>query len=321
MPKTHKYQKLVAVFAILALCSCSGRYQVISGYAQGGCYTVKYNPKGVKQDNFEIRRSIGAILDSIDRSLSGYNAASTLSRYNAGERTATDPLFERALGMADGFYRLTGGAVDCWAAPLFDLWGFGFGDADGNVPSEARVREALDECAGRGKVNFNSFAQGLSCDMVAEYLRGIGVKDMLVDIGEIYCCGLNPRGQGWTVAVDNPVDGNETPGADIRGIWSSDGKPCGIVTSGNYRKFFVRDSRKYSHTIDPRTGYPVEHTLLSATVVAPSAALADAMATFCMVSGPEEAQKRILAEPEMEAYFILSDGVWASPGFNLISQE
>lgn len=315
------FSKLAAAFAVLALCSCSGRYEIVSGYAQGGVYSVKYNSRGAKLSHAEIRRGIESILDSIDRSLSGYNAASTLSRYNAGERRYDDPLFDTALGMAEEYYALSDGAVDCWSAPLFDLWGFGFSGDGSEIPSDAQLGEAREECARRTRVNFNSFAQGLSCDIVASYLRDAGVEDMLVDIGEIYCCGLNPKGKGWTIAVDNPVDGNNSPGADIRAIWSSDGRACGIVTSGNYRKFYVRDSVKYSHTIDPRSGKPVEHSLLSATVVAPSAALADAMATFCMVSGPEEARKRILAEPEMEALMISSDGVWTSPGFNIISQE
>ena len=138
---------------------------------------------------------------------------------------------------------------------------------------------------------------------------------MLVDIGEIFCEGLNPAGRGWTIGVDNPVDGNDTPGADIRGVWESDGGACGIVTSGNYRKFYVRDGKKYAHTIDPRTGYPVTHGLLSATVVAPTAAEADALATACMVLGPEAARDLILSRPELEGYLITGDGSWMSDGF------
>ena len=91
--------------------------------------------------------------------------------------------------------------------------------------------------------------------------------------------------------------------------------PCGIVTSGNYRKFFIRDGRKYAHTIDPRTGYPVTHDLLSATVVAPTAAEADALATACMVIGPEGAQRLIDSRPDLEGYLITGTGTWMSDGF------
>ena len=180
--------------------------------------------------------------------------------------------------------------------------------------------------AGEGpmpKLNFNAVAQGYTCDLVAEYLRSIGVKDMLVDIGEIYCQGLNPSGQGWTIGVDRPVDGNETPGADLDGIWTSEGRSCGIVTSGNYRKYYIRDGRKYAHTIDPRTGYPVTHQLLSATVTAESGAAADAYATYCMVLGLDGAKEFIESRPDLEGYLIYdSDGEmkeWASAGFILAS--
>ena len=166
-------------------------------------------------------------------------------------------------------------------------------------------------------MNFNAIAQGYSCDIVAEYLYSIGVKDMLVDIGEIFCDGRNPSGEGWSIGVDNPVDGNDSPGSDLRGIWRSNGAAQGIVTSGNYRKFYVKDGKKYAHTIDPRSGRPVEHGLLSASVVAPTAAEADALATACMVLGPQGARELVEALDGVEAYLIFADGVWTSEGFNL----
>ena len=161
-----------------------------------------------------------------------------------------------------------------------------------------------------------AFCEKVTKPFVAEYLRGLGVRDMLVDIGEIWCCGHNPSGRGWTVGIDAPVDGNNAPGADLRGIWTSGGDGIGIVTSGNYRKFYVRDGKKYAHTVDPRSGRPVSHGLLSATVTAPAAAAADALATACMVLGPEEARRLILSCPEWEACFIMdTDQIWTSPGF------
>ena len=149
---------------------------------------------------------------------------------------------------------------------------------------------------------------------------------MLVNIGEIWCDGLNASGKPWTVGIDRPVDGNNAPGADLSGIMTSEGKPCGIVTSGNYRKFYVRNGKKVAHTIDPRTGYPVENGLLSATVLvrsgsgAPAATAADAYATWCMVLGPEKAAE--LSGDGVEVYLVSAapDGSmqeWASPGFPL----
>ena len=173
-----------------------------------------------------------------------------------------------------------------------------------------------EENAGRPLFNFNAIAQGYSADKVATYLYSIGVKDMLVDIGEIYCDGLNPQGKPWRIGIDRPKDGNNTPGADMQAILESSGGPQGIVTSGNYRKFYIKDGVKYSHTIDPRTGYPVQHNLLSATIIAPTAMEADAYATYCMVIGKEKAQEFILSRPDLEACLI-SEDIWTSPGFKL----
>ena len=171
------------------------------------------------------------------------------------------------------------------------------------------------------QLNYNAIAQGYSCDVVAEYLYSIGVKDMMVDIGEIYCDGLNPSGNRWTIGIDSPVDGNNNPGENLQAIFRVPEGPHGVVTSGNYRKFYVKDGKKYAHTVDPRTGYPVSHSLLSATILAPDATLADAYATYCMVLGLEDSQAFILSQPEVEGCLIYDNGgnfqIWTSPGFQL----
>ena len=307
---------LTFLLAAVLLSGCQrGGYAVFTGFAQGGTYTVKTDLNGVSVPKEEIAAHIDAILDSIDFSLSGYNKSSLLTRFNAGEEIVPDRFFREVRALSEQYRAQTGGAFDCASAPLFDIWGFGF--TSDSLPDPARVQAALLACKEEKVLNFNAIAQGYTCDVVADYLHSIGVHNMLVDIGEIYCEGVNPSGQGWTIGVDNPVDGNDTPGEDIKGIWQSDGGACGIVTSGNYRKFYVKDGKKYAHTIDPRTGYPVEHGLLSATVVAPTAAEADALATACMVLGPEAAKELILSRPELEGYLITDTGTWTSDGFKL----
>ena len=310
---------IVILLSAALLCSCTGRsYVSFSGYAQGGTYTVKANLDGVSVPRAEIAGTIDSLLTRIDFSLSGYNKNSILSRRNRGEEVEPDELFNEVKALSDRYREETDGAFDVAAAPLFDIWGFGF-TAD-SLPSPELIAEALEACSKEEKLNFNAIAQGYTCDVVARYLHSIGVRDMLVDIGEIRCEGLNARGGGWTIGVDNPVDGNFTPGADLRGIWSSEGAACGIVTSGNYRKFYVKDGKKYSHTIDPRTGMPVDHDLLSATIVAPTAAEADAYATACMVMGTEKAKEFILSHEGVEGYLITSETTWTSPGFGLRKQ-
>lgn len=300
-----------------SVCGCArDRYVSFGGYAQSVIYEVRVNMKGVRTPENEIAHTIDSLLNDIDFSISGYNRNSLLCRYNAGEEIIPDRYFSELLELSDKYHELTGGAFDVYGAPLFDIWGFGF--TTDSLPSPERVAEALELSRERKILNFNAIAQGYSCDVIAAYLHSIGITDMLVDIGEIYCEGLNPSRRGWTIGVDNPVDGNETPGADMRGIWQSDGSGYGIVTSGNYRKFYIKDGKKYAHIIDPRSGYPVEHELLSATITAPTAAEADALATACMVMGPQKAKELIESLPGVEGYLITSEDVWTSDGFRLV---
>ena len=314
MNRRQFFLLIIICLAILSSCS-KGRYEVFSGYAQGGTYTVKANLKGVKVSHAQIASKIDSLLTGIDFSISGYNKNSILSRRNRGEDAAPDSIFSALVRLSELYSGQTDGAFSVTAAPLYDLWGFGF--KSGEFPDEGQIAEALARSK-EGKIfNFNAIAQGYSCDLIASYLYSIGVKDMLVDIGEIYCDGLNPSGKGWAIGVDEPIDGNDTPGAKLNSIWRSDGGPCGIVTSGNYRKFYIREGKKYAHTIDPQSGRPVEHNLLSATIIAPTAAQADAYATACMVMGPEKAREFIESHDGIEGLLICADSSWASEGFNI----
>ena len=338
-------------FLMISSCSPRDRYVAISGFAQGGTYTVKFNLNGVdgmiEKSPVEIRDSVDAILSRIDNSISGYNRKSLLSRFNSGQDIIPDSVFLDIYVKGYDVFNSTEGIVDVASAPLFDLWGFGFTRdslpapdvlesalaASGMDRMKYDVRSVigtdgtlspvsllLDE-GPSPKLNFNAIAQGYSCDLVASYLYSIGVKDMLVDIGEIFCDGVNPSGQPWTLGIDRPVDGNDERGADLQVVFKSPGGPCGIVTSGNYRKYYVKDGKKYSHSIDPRTGCPVNHSLLSATIVAADALTADAYATYCMVVGLQEAQRFLEGTSGFEGCLIYDeDGqmkTWSSEGFIL----
>ncbi|MBQ9548199.1 MAG: FAD:protein FMN transferase [Bacteroidales bacterium] len=337
--------RLFVLFLVCLLASACGRGRYLSfkGYAQGGTYTVKVNVRGMHAKPAQMGAAIDSILRAVDFSLSGYNKASVLSRFNAGESVVPDELFLDLYERSCRFWEETGGALDIAAGPLFDAWGFGF-TAD-SLPSaerlaQARARSGLSRCRrdirqalgpdGRLRpsdllregetgpapvLNFNAVAQGYSCDLVAAWLEERGARDYLVDIGEIRCAGLNQQGRGWSIGIDHPADGNDRPGAQLDGIWTSDGGRCGIVTSGNYRKYYIKDGKKYAHTLDPRSGLPVQHSLLSATVTAPDATQADALATACMVWGAETARSYIEAHAELEACLICADSIWTSPGF------
>lgn len=315
---------------------------------------IKVNTDGAKPAPEDMKTAIDSILNAFDNSLSGYNRNSILTRFNAGETVVPDSTFIEMYRLAVDFWKTTGGALDVSAAPLFDIWGFGF--TSDSLPSPSLVEEVrktvgmdrlvpdlADAVAPDGtlrgadvvadgdlehlpRLNYNAIAQGYACDLVASYLEGAGVKDMLVNIGgEIVCSGVNPAGAAWTIGVDRPVDGNNVSGADLKGVMEAGPERCGVVTSGNYRKFYVKDGKKYAHTVDPRTGWPVQHSLLSATIVAPDAVTADAFATYCMVLGLEGAVEFIEGRPDLEAYLIYEDSegvmhAWHSSGFRLVKE-
>ena len=346
MTMRHKISILaLTVVAVLSL-SCARRsgYVRIEGYAQGGTYSVIFNTEGVDKGPVEIRDTVESILRKIDFTLSGYNKNSVLSRFNAGETIMVDEMFAEIYSMGRDVWEETGGAVDVSFSPLYDLWGFGF--KNGNLPTAQQVdsvrsfcgmgfcRESIVDMIGvemasaslyleshgsaSPQLNYNAIAQGYSCDLVARYLYSIGVKDMMVNIGEIFCDGKNPSGVAWTIGIDRPEDGNNELGAQLQGVFSVPEGPHGVVTSGNYRKFYVKDGKKYAHTIDPRTGYPVTHNLLSATIVAADAMIADAYATYCMVIGFDEAKAFIESREDLEGCLVYDDGgefvTWCSAG-------
>lgn len=325
-------------------CAKRGGYVKIEGYAQGGVYSVTFNMDGVDMEPVEIRDSVESILRKIDFTLSGYNKNSVLSRFNAGESVVVDEMFAEIYSMGHEVWKETEGAVDVSFSPLYDMWGFGF--KNGSLPSARQVDSVMSLC-GMGllkasmaenigsvlepsslylephdgfspQLNYNAIAQGYSCDLVARYLYSIGVKDMMVNIGEIFCDGKNPSGVAWTIGIDRPEDGNNELGAQLQGVFSVPEGPHGVVTSGNYRKFYIKDGKKYAHTVDPRTGYPVTHNLLSATVVADNAMIADAYATYCMVIGFEQAKAFIESRNDLEGCLVYDDGgefvTWCSAG-------
>jgi len=331
---------IVLSIASLIMISCStsnSGYNTIEGFAQGSTYHIIYsNIDGYSPD--EIKNLTDGILDDINNSISGYNKGSILSRINSGEDTPLDSIFIRTFNRSVEIWQESEGAFDPSAAPLFDIWGFGFEDKSkvsqsmidstlllvgmDNFTLENRTdgtTHLVKKIPG-SKLNFNAIGQGISCDLVAEELERLGCENYLVEIGrEIICKGNSSRGGVWKVGLDKPIDGNMDEGKNLQEIITlNDG---GIVTSGNYRKFYIEDGKKYSHTIDPSTGYPVQHSTLCATVITEDAATADAYATWFMVVGVDSAKTIINARNNIEAYIIYGEQdsmlVWHTPGIGL----
>ena len=333
---------LILVLALFAAgCNHSQQYMQITGYAQGGEYYVTCSLADAGRAT-QLKQAIDDTLSAIDWSVSGYNKGSLLTRINNGEKPPLDSIFIDLFNLSRKISVETGGCFDVTGAPLFDLWGFGF--KEGSMPDDDAIASAmavvgmdrftlyeeegktyLDMPVG-GRLNFNAIAQGYSCDVVAKVLEAFGSENYMVSLGgELVCRGLSARGDKWRVWIDMPADGNMDSGALKQDVIAV--SDCGLVTSGNYRKYYVVDGVKYSHTIDPTTGRPVTHDLLSATVLAEDAATADALATALMVAGPEKGRK-MAADwlPRGRGVYLVYGSqddmrVWHTPGLDLESEK
>lgn len=317
--------------------------RVIQGEAQGTTWTVRY-----LNDSTDYTAQIDSVLGRIDDALSTWQEGSLINRINAFNRRDTvfafydstqfySVVFERSAEI----HRVTGGAFDPSVYPLVELWGFGFSNRhtvteeevdsvlkivgfgpslvdlievnrDTYIYKETQIRKGEP----RAKLDFNAIAQGFSVDIMSDVLNSAGVTNYMIELGgEVYCRGVNADGKPWRIAIDKPVtDGSRS----LHAVVNVSNKA--LVTSGSYRKFYEADGRRYSHIIDPRTGYPVEHGVLSVTVMASDATSADAYATAFMVMGLEETQRFLEAHPELglEVYLIWDENstykTWASAG-------
>ncbi|MBR4088621.1 MAG: FAD:protein FMN transferase [Bacteroidales bacterium] len=319
---------LAALFITATLAAgCStvkDTYRTLDGFAQGGTYHLVYElPAG--ETEYNLPDSLAKYFLSIDNSLSGYDSTSLVSLINRGENPPLDHLFIECFNLSKEVYEATGGAFDISAAPLFDIWGFGFREKEKITQAKVdsirkfvgmdKLSIVYDTVAGahflrkadpRMKVNFNAIAQGFTCDYICSRLEKMGINNYLLEVGgEIMCKGVNAKGNEWNIAIDKPLDGNFVPGEEVQAIIELSGR--GLVTSGNYRKFYVEEGEKFSHTIDPATGRPVKHNLLSATVIAPTAAMADAYATFFMVIGLEKAKEFLEGKEDMDALLVYGE--------------
>lgn len=321
---------LYALIVCLIVISCTSReYRVIDGFTQGTTFHIAYSDDAGES----LDALVEDMLNSIDSSLSVYNKESIVSKVNRGEDTVLDTLFINVFNKSVEINIKSEGLFDVSASPIFNLWGFGFKNREsvtkekidsvksltGMEKFRIEGSKVLKEKAG-AELNFNAIAQGYSADVIASQFDKRGVKNYLIEIGgEIYCKGLNPKGKKWSVGIDKPIDGNNIQGEEIQDVLLM--QNCGLATSGNYRKFYEENGEKFSHSINPITGYPAKNSLLSATVVAPDAMTADAYATWFMVAGLDKAIEIIESDPSIEGYLVYSEGgafkVYKSKGINL----
>lgn len=299
-------------------------YQTNKGFIFGTVFTITY------QYEKNLNDEILAILNEVDNSLSPFNKNSIITKINENTPVTPDKMFVEVFQLAKQISTETNGAFDITVAPMVNVWGFGF--KNGTSPTK-EVIDSIKGIVGFEKVNYqdgkvlkqdpritldcSAIAKGYGCDMVARLFRQKDIKNFMIEIGgEVVTSGISEKRIPWKIGVTKPTDDSLNTNQELQTVLNI--TDMAMATSGNYRNFYYKNGKKYAHTINPKTGYPVQHNILSATVLAPNCATADAYATSFMVLGMEKAKQILEKHPELMAYFIYSDpkgrnAVWYSP--------
>ncbi|MFK8048889.1 MAG: FAD:protein FMN transferase [Halioglobus sp.] len=307
---------LLIVF-LASACSSDQDLSRLSGSTMGTTWHVSYLAGDSSANEDTLQRDIEAILAGVNESMSTYKSDSEISAFNRalpGNWSPVSQEFYSVLSAALSLGELSRGAYDVTIGPLVNRWGFGPEVLKGELPADEEVKNLLAE-VGQEKLeldtsamavrkhselslDFSSLAKGYAVDRVANWLTSQSIDNFLVEVGgEMRLAGHSQRGDLWRIAIEQPQQGERSI---AQALSLTD---AAIATSGDYRNFFERDGKRFSHSIDPRTGYPVEHDLVSVTVVHDSAMLADGWATALTVLGADDALA-LAQEQDLAVYFI-----------------
>ena len=310
---------VAALAAALTGCLFQDKVESFGGPTMGSTYSVKYVAGDQAANKAQLQRDTESILAEIDKQMSTYRSDSDIEVFNAlpaGECMAMPSGVRELVVAGQRLSEESDGALDLTIEPLLNLWGFGPQGRGERVPSAeeiARVRQDVGQqhlrvegeqlCKVRAvQVDFNSIAAGYAVDHVAETLEASGISSYLVEItGELKARGRKPDGAPWRIAIEAPHDDERV----AQRIIKLDG--YAVSTSGDYRNYFERDGKRYSHTLDPQTGVPIDHHLAAVTVVDPSTLRADGLSTVLMVLGPERGLA-YAAERKIAAFFVIREG-------------
>ena len=302
---------LILGLVFLVSCGELPKKIVLQGLAQGSYYAVTY----FDEENRNFQREIDSIFHAVDLSVNLWVDSSVISKVNRNEAVTLDSIFINNFRIAQEAAQLSDGYFDPTISPIVAAWGFSYKHGDSITPQlidslkqlvDYRkihiekgmvVKENLEM-----KLDFNAIAQGYTSDLIAAFLETRGINNYLVDTGgEIMARGSKPNGQPWIVGIEKPAENWDSEQIVQTRIALRD---KGLVTSGSTRKYVERNGKRYSHCINPKTGYPVEHSVLSATVLAENSVWADALASICMVMGMEKSLPLIESMDGVEAYYI-----------------
>ena len=298
--------------SVIILSKSKPTYRTQQGKIFGTLYTVTY------EHNADLQADIVGAMQAVDNSLSPFNKRSIITHINNNDSIIVDSLFTEVFRNAQIVYEESHGAFDPTVAPLVNAWGFGFKNG---IEVNASTIDSLRSLIGMSRISitdgrvakddprimldFSAIAKGYGSDRVARVLDSCGIKNYMVEIGgEVVVKGHNRHGNPWGIGINKPIDDSLSANQELQTVLRL--QNCAIATSGNYRNFYYKDGVKYAHTIDPRTGYPVQHSLLSATVIADNCMRADALATAFMVMGVDSAMAYCERHPEIDGYFIVA---------------
>lgn len=301
---------ILIMMMILTSCNAPERKQY-TGVTQGSYYSVIY------YDERDFSDEIDSILKDVENSVSLWQENSIIRKVNENKDVIVDKIFIDNFNWAVKAAEFSDGLFDATIAPLVSAWGFHYKK---EIALTDKMIDSILELVNYRKIrieegrvikdnenmslDFNAVAQGYTADIIGEYLYSQGINNYLVDIGgEITAKGVKPNGETWKIGIEKPAPDKNAERVIQMKIELKD---KAVVTSGSYRKYIEKDNVRYSHSIDPRTGLPVEHNLLSATIIADNAAWADCLASICMIAGMEKASE-LLKNEDVEALFIYLD--------------
>jgi thiamine biosynthesis lipoprotein len=301
----------IGFLALLASCNRVPQKMVLQGEAQGSYYAITY----FDEQGRNFQQEIDSIFHAVDVSVNLWVDTSVISKVNRNEEVKLDSIFVDNFRIAQEAASFSDGYFDPTISPIVAAWGFSYKHGDTITPQLIDSLKQLVDYRNirieEGKVvkanpamtlDFNAIAQGYTSDLIASFLDSRGIKNYLVDTGgEIMARGEKPNGQPWIVGIEKPADNWDSEQVVHTRIALRD---KGLVTSGSTRKYVERNGKRYSHCIDPKTGYPVEHNVLSVTVLAENSVWADALASICMVMGMEKSLPLIESMNGVEAYYI-----------------
>lgn len=309
-------RKYIFIISALLLFSCKEQPKKTnySGITQGSYFSITYYDESGRTFESEF----DSIFDAVENSVSLWDENSIIRKVNRNEDVVVDKVFRDNFEWAKKASEFSDGAFDATIGPLVAAWGFHYKKEMEMTPAmvdsirqlvDFKKIEIIDNKIVKAKPNmtldFNAVAQGYTADLIGTFLEEKGVTNYLVDVGgEIMARGGKPNGENWIIGIEKPSENYDSERNVQLKITLKD---KGIVTSGNYRKYIEKDGVRYSHSIDPKTGYPVPQNLLSATVIADNAAWADCLASICMIVGKDKALQMLEDSADIEGYLIFVD--------------